>query len=175
MRLRADHLGRQIQLHGDVARRASTTTKPTNASTSCSNRSRRNGVKHLVKRRLRQKRHQDQAQPRDALCRTGARMHGRHRDFRHQRKTIERIKEAFHRRHEELYTYSERHSTVEVVNIEFDDLRPDRQAEVRRARPRQDACWTPSRSTARRSSALPARASRTPVYDGGLLGAGAVD
>ena len=33
-------------------------------------------------------------------------------------KTIDRIKDAFHRRHEELYTYSERHSTVEVVNIE---------------------------------------------------------
>ena len=33
-------------------------------------------------------------------------------------KTIERVKEAFHRRHEELYTYSERHSLVEVVNIE---------------------------------------------------------
>ena len=33
-------------------------------------------------------------------------------------KTIDRVKEAFHRRHEELYTYSERHSLVEVVNIE---------------------------------------------------------
>lgn len=33
-------------------------------------------------------------------------------------KTIERVKQAFHRRHEELYTYSERHSLVEVVNIE---------------------------------------------------------
>ena len=34
-------------------------------------------------------------------------------------KTIERVKDAFHRRHKELYTYSERHSLVEVVNIEF--------------------------------------------------------
>ena len=33
-------------------------------------------------------------------------------------KTIERVKDAFHRRHEELYTYSERHTPVEVVNIE---------------------------------------------------------
>ena len=30
----------------------------------------------------------------------------------------ERVKGPFHRRHEELYTYSERRSTVEVVNIE---------------------------------------------------------
>ena len=28
------------------------------------------------------------------------------------------VKEAFHKRHEELYTYSERHNEVEVVNIE---------------------------------------------------------
>lgn len=32
--------------------------------------------------------------------------------------TGEQIKEAFHRRHEELYTYAERHNAVEVVNIE---------------------------------------------------------
>ena len=32
--------------------------------------------------------------------------------------SIEQIKEAFHRRHEELYTYAERHNAVEVVNIE---------------------------------------------------------
>ena len=32
--------------------------------------------------------------------------------------TIEQVKEAFHKRHEELYTYSERKSPVEVVNIE---------------------------------------------------------
>lgn len=38
--------------------------------------------------------------------------------FEINEKTIERVKQAFHRRHEELYTYSERHSLVEVVNIE---------------------------------------------------------
>ena len=32
--------------------------------------------------------------------------------------TIDRVKDAFHRRHEELYTYSEPNSLVEVVNIE---------------------------------------------------------
>jgi N-methylhydantoinase A len=33
-------------------------------------------------------------------------------------RSIEQVKEAFHRRHEELYTYAERHNAVEVVNIE---------------------------------------------------------
>ncbi len=33
-------------------------------------------------------------------------------------KSIDKVKDAFHRRHEELYTYAERHSAVEVVNIE---------------------------------------------------------
>ena len=32
--------------------------------------------------------------------------------------TIEKIKEAFHKRHEELYTYSELQSSIELVNIE---------------------------------------------------------
>ena len=32
--------------------------------------------------------------------------------------SIEKVKEAFHKRHEELYTYSERHNPVEVVNLE---------------------------------------------------------
>ena len=33
-------------------------------------------------------------------------------------KAIEKVKDAFHQRHEELYTYSEPHNAVEVVNIE---------------------------------------------------------
>ena len=33
-------------------------------------------------------------------------------------KTIEKVKDAFHKRHEELYTYSELQSPVELVNIE---------------------------------------------------------
>ena len=32
--------------------------------------------------------------------------------------TADQVKEAFHQRHEQLYTYSERHNAVEVVNIE---------------------------------------------------------
>src|SRR5436305_14020070 len=38
--------------------------------------------------------------------------------FEIDEKSIERVKNAFHRRHEELYTYSERQTLVEVVNIE---------------------------------------------------------
>ena len=33
-------------------------------------------------------------------------------------KALEKVKDAFHKRHEELYTYSEPHNAVEVVNIE---------------------------------------------------------
>jgi N-methylhydantoinase A len=32
--------------------------------------------------------------------------------------TVERLKDAFHRRHEQLYTYAEPNNTVEIVNIE---------------------------------------------------------
>jgi N-methylhydantoinase A len=33
-------------------------------------------------------------------------------------RSVETLKEAFHKRHEELYTYAERHNAVEVVNLE---------------------------------------------------------
>ena len=45
-------------------------------------------------------------------------------------KTINKVKDAFHKRHEELYTYAERHNPVEVVNIEIHPLRSHRQAEA---------------------------------------------
>lgn len=38
--------------------------------------------------------------------------------FEINERTVEQVKEAFHKRHEELFTYCERHSAVEVVNIE---------------------------------------------------------
>lgn len=38
--------------------------------------------------------------------------------FEINEKSIEKVKDAFHKRHEELYTYAERHNAVEVVNIE---------------------------------------------------------
>ncbi len=39
-------------------------------------------------------------------------------NFKVDAKSIGKIKDAFHRRHKELYTYAEPNSTVEVVNIE---------------------------------------------------------
>ena len=39
-------------------------------------------------------------------------------NFEIDEETIAEVKEAFHRRHEQLYTYSEPHNVVEVVNIE---------------------------------------------------------
>jgi len=86
--------------------------------------------------------------------------------------TIDRIKEAFHRRHEQLYTYSERHSLVEVVNIEstvyglIDKPETPAVGEGKRAdealKGRRNAIFVAS------GEGVP-----TPVYDGGALGAGA--
>ena len=38
--------------------------------------------------------------------------------FKIDAQTIEQIKDAFHNRHEQLFTYAERHNSVELVNIE---------------------------------------------------------
>ncbi|HKY76427.1 MAG TPA: hydantoinase/oxoprolinase family protein, partial [Acidimicrobiia bacterium] len=86
--------------------------------------------------------------------------------------TIDTVKEAFHRRHEELYTYAERHSAVEVVNIEstlygrVDKPQP----------PRLDKGLTPAKALKGHRKAVFASSGKgqpTPVYDGGRLGAGA--
>jgi N-methylhydantoinase A len=87
-------------------------------------------------------------------------------------KTIDRIKDAFHRRHEQLYTYSERHSLVEVVNVEstvyglIDKPETPVLSEGKRAhealKGRRKAIFAAS------GDSLSA-----PVYDGGALGAGA--
>lgn len=84
---------------------------------------------------------------------------------------LERLKAAFHARHEELYTYSEPHSAVEVVNVESAitgavdkpgrmTLPPGRGAATARIDTRQ-MIFSPD-----------GRAQATPVYDGALLGAG---
>src|SRR5208337_2331754 len=39
-------------------------------------------------------------------------------NFTNGAEALEKVKSAFHKRHEELYTYSEPHNAVEVVNIE---------------------------------------------------------
>jgi len=86
--------------------------------------------------------------------------------------TIDEVKEAFHRRHEELYTYAERHSAVEVVNIEstlygrVDKPNP----------PRLGKGLTPAKALKGHRKAVFASSGKkqpTPVYDGGRLGASA--
>ena len=87
-------------------------------------------------------------------------------------KTIDRIKDAFHRRHEQLYTYSERHSLVEVVNVEstvyglIDKPETPVLSEGKRAhealKGRRNAIFAAS-----------GESMSAPVYDGGALGAGA--
>ncbi|MGE3830809.1 MAG: hydantoinase/oxoprolinase family protein [Parvibaculaceae bacterium] len=87
-------------------------------------------------------------------------------------KTIGKVKEAFHKRHEELYTYSERHSAVEAVNIEstlygrIDKPRPPRLAKgapvAKALKGQRKAIFAAS-----------GRATNAPVYDGEKLGAGA--
>ena len=88
-------------------------------------------------------------------------------------KTIEEVKEAFHRRHEELYTYSERHAAVEVVNIESTILglidKPKLPTLGRGKKP-EDAIKEHRKAIFSASG----KAVRTPVYTGELLGAGAV-
>jgi N-methylhydantoinase A len=86
--------------------------------------------------------------------------------------TIDRIKEAFHRRHEELYTYSERHGLVEVVNIEatvYGLIDKPEMPTLNQATPARDAV------KGRRKAIFDAKGAGvlTPVYDGGALGAGA--
>jgi len=92
--------------------------------------------------------------------------------FKVDAKSVAKIIEAFHRRHEQLYTYSERHSTVEVVNIESTVYgrveKPERMA-LPKGKPVASAL------KGHRDAVFSADGKRvkTPVYDGGLLGAGA--
>jgi N-methylhydantoinase A len=87
-------------------------------------------------------------------------------------KTIDKVKEAFHKRHEELYTYSERHNAVEVVNIEstvFGRIEKPKMHKLsgggsaaKALKGYRKAIFDPS-----------GKATKTPIYDGGKLAAGA--
>ncbi len=92
--------------------------------------------------------------------------------FRVDASSVSQIIEAFHRRHEQLYTYSERHSAVEVVNIEstvYGRVEKPRRMELAEGAPASTAI------KGHRQAVFSAdgSATRTPVYDGGALGAGA--
>jgi N-methylhydantoinase A len=92
--------------------------------------------------------------------------------FEINEKTIGKVKDAFHQRHEELYTYSERHNAVEVVNIESTLFgRIDKPKPPKLARGGSAAkALKGHRKAIFHASGKP---TRTPIYDGGLLGAGA--
>jgi len=86
---------------------------------------------------------------------------------------LEKVKSAFHKRHEELYTYSEPHNAVEVVNIEstlyghVDRPQPPR---VRKG-------LQPAKALVGRRKAIFTADSKlidAPIYDGSKLGAGAM-
>lgn len=93
--------------------------------------------------------------------------------FKISEETVDRVKDAFHRRHEELYTYSEAHSTVEVVNIESTLYGLIDKPEV----PALKGGRAPSEAIKSHRNAIfspSGKGVRTPVYDGGVLGADAV-
>ena len=87
-------------------------------------------------------------------------------------KTIGKVKEAFHRRHEELYTYSERHNAVEVVNIEstlFGRIEKPKAPKLGKGVTVAKAL----KGYRKAIFAASGKPTRTPVYNGSLLGAGA--
>ncbi len=92
-------------------------------------------------------------------------------DFEIGAQTIEQIKDAFHRRHEELYTYAERHNAVEVVNIEstlygrVDKPKPPQLAEG-------GGVGAALKGTRPLIFSDDGGAAAAPVYDGAKLGAG---
>ena len=86
--------------------------------------------------------------------------------------TAGRLTEAFHRRHEQLYTYSEPNSVVEVVNIESTIYGlVDKPQDARLgAGGASDAALKGTREAI---FSADGRRRRVPVYDGAKLGAGA--
>ena len=87
-------------------------------------------------------------------------------------KSIDKVKEAFHARHEELYTYSERHNAVEVVNIEstlFGRIDKPKAPKLARGATAAKAL----KGTRKAIFEASGKSTKTPIYDGGKLGAGA--
>ena len=94
-------------------------------------------------------------------------------NFKVDAKSIGKIIAAFHKRHEQLYTYSEPHSVVEVVNIESTVYG----VVEKPARMTIGAGVSAEKAIkAHREAVFSADGKRvkTPIYDGTPLGAGAV-
>jgi N-methylhydantoinase A len=88
-------------------------------------------------------------------------------------KSIGKVKDAFHKRHKELYTYSEPHNAVEVVNIEatvYGRIAKPEQKPIPKGGPAAKALKG-HRPAIFSADGKPVE---TPLYDGGKLGAGAV-
>jgi N-methylhydantoinase A len=94
-------------------------------------------------------------------------------NYANDAKALEKVKVAFHERHEELYTYSEPHNAVEVVNIEstlYGHVEKPQPPRVKKGAP-------PAKALAGRRKAIFAADGKpvnTPVYDGSKLGVGAI-
>jgi N-methylhydantoinase A len=86
-------------------------------------------------------------------------------------KTIEKVKDAFHKRHEELYTYSERHNAVEVVNIEstvFGRIEKPKLPKYAKGK----AAKTALKGYRKAIFDGAGKSTKTPIYDGEKIGAG---
>ncbi len=93
-------------------------------------------------------------------------------NFEIDAKSIDKVKNSFHARHEELYTYSEPHNAVEIVNIESTLYgRVDKPSPQRVGKGVPVVKASKGYRAAIFSSA--GKRQRTPVYDGARLGAGA--
>ena len=87
-------------------------------------------------------------------------------------KTIVKVIDAFHKRHEELYTYSERHNAVEVVNIEstlYGRVVKPKSPKLGKGATLSKAIKGHRKAIFRASG----KSERVPVYVGSQLGAGA--
>ena len=85
--------------------------------------------------------------------------------------TINKVKEAFHKRHEELFTYSDFHTPVELVNIEstlYGRIDKPSPAEIENDFLLKDALKSYRNLIYSSSEEL----IKTPVYDGNKLSAG---
>ena len=87
-------------------------------------------------------------------------------------KTIDQVKDAFHKRHEELYTYSERHNPVEVVNIEstvYGLIDKPKAPKLAKGAAAEKAV----KGHRKAIFSADGKQVKTPIYDGEKLGAGA--
>jgi len=84
-------------------------------------------------------------------------------------KTIDKVKDAFHKRHAELYTYAEPHNAVEVVNIES-TLYGRIEKPKLPARARKGSLEDALKGHRKAIFEASGKATKTPVYDGDKLG-----